>query len=99
MRNYEVTYIVHPDLDKDAFKALNDQVKAWIKDGKGKVDKTDIWGKRKLAYPLRKQSEGQYVHLKAQLDPTFCAQLERQFNLQESVMRYLIVAAEDEEQD
>jgi small subunit ribosomal protein S6 len=98
MRNYEITYIVQPDLDKDAFTALNDLVKGWIKDSKGKLDKSDVWGKRKMAYQIRKQSEGQYVHLKAHLDPTFCAQLERQFGLQEAVMRFLIVAADEDEE-
>jgi small subunit ribosomal protein S6 len=98
MRNYEITYIVHPDLDEAAFKQLNDQIAGWIKDGKGKISKTDIWGKRKLAYPIRKQTEGQYVLLHVNLDPNQCAELERQLRLQESVLRYLIVSAEEEEE-
>lgn len=96
VRKYEVTYIVHPDLDADAFKQLNAQVEGWIRDGGGKVDKADVWGKKKLAYPLKKQTEGQYVLLHTHLEPTFCANLERQFGLQESVMRFLIVAVEEE---
>jgi len=96
MRKYEVSYIVHPELDADAFKQLNDQVQTWIKDGNGKVDKADVWGKRKMAYAIKKQKEGQYVLLSAQLEPAFCAQLERQFRLQESVLRFLIVAVEEE---
>lgn len=98
MRKYEVTYIAHPDLDADAFKQLNDQVQSWIKDGGGQVDKADIWGKRKLAYALKKQKEGQYVLLHTHMQPTTCAQLERQFGLQESVLRFLIVAIEEEEE-
>ncbi len=96
MRNYEVTYIAHPDLDADAFKQLNDLVKGWIKDGGGKVEKADVWGKRKMAYRIRKQSEGQYVLLHTQMEPAACAQLEQQFRLQESVMRFLIVSADEE---
>jgi small subunit ribosomal protein S6 len=97
MRKYEVTYIVHPDLDADSFKQLNDQVQTWVKDGGGSVDKTDIWGKRKLAYAIKKQKEGQYVLLHATMQPATCALLERQFGLQESVMRFLIVAVDEDE--
>ena len=94
MRNYEITYIAHPDLDAEAFKQLNAQVQAWIKDGGGKVEKTDVWGKKKLAYQINKQKEGQYVLLLTQMEPAFCHSLERQFRLQESIMRFLIVAVE-----
>jgi small subunit ribosomal protein S6 len=96
MRPYEVTYIAHPDLDAEAFNQLNTQVQTWITEGGGKVEKTDVWGKRKLAYQIRKQSEGQYVLLHTQMDPAFCSQLEHQFRLQESVMRFLIVSVDEE---
>lgn len=98
MRKYEITYIAHPDLDEAAFKKLNDQVSDWIKDGGGKITKTDIWGTRKLAYPIRKLTVGQYVLLQTELETSFVAELERQFGLQESVMRFLIVSAEEEDE-
>jgi small subunit ribosomal protein S6 len=98
MRNYEITYIVHPDLDEAAFKQLNDQVAGWIKDGKGKIEKADIWGKRKMAYLIRKQSEGQYVLLHVSMDPAQCAEMERQLGLQESILRFMVVAVEEEEE-
>lgn len=97
MRAYEVIYIVHPDLDDSAFKQINDQMQTWIKDAGGKVAKADVWGNRKMAYPIRKQTEGQYVLLHTEMDPSLCSELERQLRLQESVMRFLIVASEDEE--
>ena len=96
MRKYEVTFIAHPDLDGEAFKALNTQVEGWIKDSGGKIEKADVWGKRKMAYPIKKQAEGQYVLLHTELDPTFCKELERQFRLQESIMRFLIVAVDED---
>ncbi|HLD94166.1 MAG TPA: 30S ribosomal protein S6 [Anaerolineales bacterium] len=95
MRKYEITYIAHPDLDADAFTQLNDQVKGWVKDSGGEIEKVDVWGKRKLAYPVKKQSEGQYVLLHTNMEPAACGQLERQFGLQESVLRFLIVAADE----
>ena len=92
MRAYELIFIVHPDLDDSAIKELVDRVKGWITDAGGQVAKVDLWGKRKLAYRLRKQTEGQYVLMKTQLAPSFCVQLERNLRLQEPVMRFLLAA-------
>ena len=63
MRKYELVCIFHPDLDEEAFTANVDKVKAWITELGGSVDKVDIWGRRKLAYSIRKQKEGQYILL------------------------------------
>ena len=90
MREYELVFVVHPDLDDSAFKELVDRVKSWITDGGGQVSNVDLWGKRKLAYPIRKQKEGQYVVMKTQMSPTYCSQLERNLRLQEPVLRYLV---------
>ena len=92
MRAYELVFIVHPDLDDSALKELVDRVKGWITDAGGQVAKVDLWGKRKLAYRLRKQSEGQYVLMKTQMAPSFCIQLERNLRLQEPVLRFLLAA-------
>ena len=99
MRNYEIIYIVHPDLDESAFKKLNNLVTSWIKDGGGKISKTDVWGKRKMAYAIRKQGEGQYVLLQVEMDPSFGSELERQLGLQESILRYLMVTLEAEDEN
>jgi small subunit ribosomal protein S6 len=90
MRDYEVALIVRPDLDDAGFKEMVEKVKSWITEAGGQVAKVDAWGKRKLAYPIRKQTEGQYVFMKTQMEPVYCAQLERNLRLQEPVMRFLI---------
>ena len=95
MRKYEVAFIVHPDLGDDAFKELLDRVQGWITDAGGKVTKVDLWGKKKLAYEIRKQTEGQYVFLNATLPPTFCTELERNLRLMEPVLRYMIILAQE----
>lgn len=97
MRNYELTYIIHPDLDDSAFKKLNEQIAGWITDGGGKISKSDIWGKRKMAYEIRKQSEGNYVHLQVDMEAKLGAEIERQLQFQESVLRYLIILVEEKE--
>lgn len=90
MRAYELVFIVHPELDDTMFKDLIEKVKGWITDSGGQVSKVDVWGKRRLAYSLRKQKEGLYVLIQAQMAPTSCAVLERNLRLQEPIMRYLL---------
>ena len=94
MRSYELMFIVHPDLDESEFNEVVDKVKGWITVSGGQVDNLDLWGKRKLAYPIQKQLEGQYVLMNTQLDPTFCSDLEHNLGLQEPVMRFLLTAEE-----
>jgi small subunit ribosomal protein S6 len=95
MRLYELMFIVHPEMEESAFNDLVEKVTGWIKDSGGVVDKTDLWGKRKLAYPIQKQNDGQYVLIKTQLEPEFCSQLEHNMGLQESVMRFLLTAVDE----
>jgi small subunit ribosomal protein S6 len=90
MRKYEVAFIVHPDLDETAFKEVQERVKSWITDAGGKVTKVDLWGKKKMAYEIRKQTEGQYVLFETEMLPSFCSELERNLQLHESILRYMV---------
>lgn len=90
MRNYELMFIVRPDLDETSFKDLVQKVSGWITEAGGMISKTDIWGKRKLAFPIRKQNEGQYVLLNVQMAPTFGSALERNLRFQEQILRFLL---------
>jgi len=94
MREYELVFIIHPDLDETATNEIVERVKGWITEAGGSVDKVDPWGKRKLAYPIRKQNDGQYFLCKTQLPPAFVAELERNLRFVEPVMRFLITAVE-----
>ena len=94
MRDYELIFIVHPDLEDQAFEGLVDKVKGWITEEGGQVAKVDIWGQRKLAYPIRKKNEGKYVFIETKLPPTACASLERNLRILEPVMRFLITRKE-----
>lgn len=94
MREYELVFIVHPDLDDPALKEVVEKVSGWITESGGSVLKIDLWGKRKLAYSIRKQKEGQYVLLKTQMEPTFGATLERNLRFLEPVLRFLLVSVE-----
>ncbi len=92
MRDYEIVFIVHPDLDDNAFTEVVDRVKNWIAEAGGEVTKTDLWGKRKLAYAIRKQVEGQYVLLESKMPPAFGTTLERNMRFLEPVLRFLVIA-------
>ncbi|MCS6907733.1 MAG: 30S ribosomal protein S6 [Anaerolineales bacterium] len=90
MRNYELMFIAHPDLDESALNDLIQKVSSWIQENNGQIERVEQWGKRKLAYPIRKQSEGHYVLMNLALPPVFVPQLERNLRYLEQVMRFLI---------
>ena len=94
MRKYELVCIVHPDQDEAAFTALIEKVKGWIADAGGSADKVDIWGRKRLAYTIRKQREGQYVLFNISLPPTGTAVLEQNLRFLETVIRYMLTAVD-----
>lgn len=94
MRNYELVLILQPDLDEEAFNTALEKVKSWISDAQGSVEKVDLWGKRRLAYPIRKQNEGQYALLSVKMEPSFTTKLEGNLRLLEPVMRFLVKQVE-----
>lgn len=91
MRKYELVCILHPDLDETAFGDAVEKIKGWIGESEGNVDSVDNWGRRKMAYMIRKQLEGQYVLLNATMSPDATAELERKLRLLEPVMRHMLV--------
>jgi small subunit ribosomal protein S6 len=92
MRKYELVCIFQPDLDETAFKGAVDRVQSWITDAGGSVDKVEVWGRRKLAYMIRKQTEGQYVLMNIALDPKSTGELERNIRFLEPALRHLLTA-------
>ncbi|MCZ7545859.1 MAG: 30S ribosomal protein S6 [Anaerolineae bacterium] len=95
MRNYELTYIIHPDLADDARPALIRQVEDWIKAGGGSVQKTVDWGRRRLAYRIKNQREGHYIHVLVELDTNAVPDLERNLKFNENILRHLLVRTDD----
>ncbi|HVF24597.1 MAG TPA: 30S ribosomal protein S6 [Anaerolineales bacterium] len=92
MRNYELVCIIQPELDETAFKGVIERVSGWVTDTGGSVDKVDIWGRRKLAYIIRKQREGQYVLMNISLEPKSTGDLERNIRYLEPVLRHMLSA-------
>src|SRR5829696_8594641 len=92
MRNYELVCIVQPELDETAFKGVIERVSTWVTEAGGSVDKVDVWGRRRLAYQIRKQREGQYVLLNVTLDPKSASGVERNIRYLEPVLRHMLSA-------
>ena len=92
MHHYELVCIVHPDLDETAFSGVVEKVKGWVTEAGGTISKTDVWGRRRLAYSLRKQREGQYVLFEFEVDPTFSGTLDRNIRYLEPVLRHMLIS-------
>jgi small subunit ribosomal protein S6 len=92
MNNYELMIVIHPDLDEEAINQALEKIKDWINKAGGKIEKTDNWGKKHLAYEIQKQNEGIYYLLNLSMLPTSVADLEKNLRILEPVMRFLIVA-------
>lgn len=89
-RDYEILYIVKPDLDEEAVTAATKTVDELITGFGGTVQKTDQWGRRKLAYEVQHLREGYYVLTDFRFDPERVPDLEGQLRISETVFRYLV---------
>jgi len=94
LNNYEVMYIIRPDLDEEATNAVVERFSSLITANGGKVEDTDTWGKRKLAYPIEDYTEGYYVLCHFTADSQLPKELERNFRISDSILRYLVTRPE-----
>jgi small subunit ribosomal protein S6 len=94
MRNYEISVVLHPDLEID-LENTTKKVEKIITSVDGKITNTDNWGKRKLAYQINKQDWGIYIFYTVELPPSSVRELNEKLRITEEIMRYLIVSLED----
>ena len=87
MRHYEVMIILDPELDERTIAPSLDAFLSVIKNDGGSVEKVDIWGRRRLAYEINKKAEGIYAVIDLNAEPASVVELDRQLNLNESVLR------------
>ena len=95
MKPYELLLIITPDHDENEAEALTNQVKGIIENG-GTLVKLDPWGKKRLAYPIQKRSEGYYVLYIFECAPSFVAELNQALHVIETILRYMVVQYEDD---
>lgn len=91
MRKYEIMVIVNPDVDGRQVSALVEKPLDVITKSGGTVDNVDVWGRRRLAYDIQKKSEGIYVVVNVTAEPAAVKELDRQFTLNERIMRTKVI--------
>ncbi len=95
MREYELMFVLTPDLQEDGVTAATERVNTLITNRGGEITKVDTWGRRRMAYPIRHHVDGYYTVMRFRLDPNLTDELDRNLRLTEPVMRHLIVRAEE----
>ena len=90
INSYECLFIVDTTAGDDAVKAKVEKFTGKIAANAEFVEVNE-WGKRRLAYPINDKNEGYYVIVTFKAEPTFIAEIERRFNIDETIMRYLVV--------
>lgn len=97
MRKYELVVILSPQVaDEEIDGAVERLIRRPIEDRGGELQEIDLWGRRKLAYPIQKQNEGNYVVTQLRLDPEQTKELERRLHISEEVMRHLLVRLDEQ---
>jgi len=91
LRDYEILYIVRPELDDEKLHEAVGSVGKLIENLGGTSRKTDVWGRRRLAYEVRHLREGQYVLTDFQIDPARVPEMEATLKISDTVFRHLIV--------
>ncbi|HUV58589.1 MAG TPA: 30S ribosomal protein S6 [Desulfatiglandales bacterium] len=95
MNHYETIYIVNPTLDDDSLKEAIDKFSDLIKKLKGSIVKVDEWGKRKLAYEVKRFDKGYYVVLDFCALPKMLTELERNLKLDDRILKYITVKIDE----
>ena len=94
MNKYELAVIVKPTLEEETLKAEFESVQEIITKFGGTIEKVDDWGKRKLAYEIKKFNEGFYNFITFTANSETPIEIERRMRIKENVLRYLIVREE-----
>ena len=87
MRHYELMVILDPDLEERTIAPSLETFLNVVRNGGGTVEKVDVWGRRRLSFEIDKKVEGIYAVVDLQSEPAAVSELDRQLNLNESVLR------------
>ena len=92
MRRYELVTIITPQVpDEELSDAVERLIRRPVESQGGVCEEINQWGRRRLAYPIQRHQEGNYVHTQLQLEPTQTRELERALRISEEVLRHLLV--------
>lgn len=94
MKEYELTVLIHPDLEADLETPLT-KVRDIIKNAGGTIVREDNWGKKKLAYPIKREEFAVYVYMDVELPADAPLKISNIFNITDEVLRYLLVTVNE----
>jgi small subunit ribosomal protein S6 len=94
LQDYEILFILPPDLEAEEATAATERVRTLVTSRGGEVKSLDVWGRRRLAYPIKRYHEGVYHIAKFSLGPDQQSDLDRTLRLNEQVLRHLILRVE-----
>lgn len=95
MRNYEGVFIIDPDISAETSKGLVGQLQELISKNGGRVDGIQEWGRKRLAYKIRKKHEGHYVLFNFQMESQHTKKLEQSLRLNDQLLRFLLINKEN----
>jgi small subunit ribosomal protein S6 len=91
-RYYETTFIVDSILEDDKVDSIISRYTGFFTKNSGEVVKTNKWGRKKLAYPVKKRTTGSYISIEFTAEPSIIAKLERAYHLDDDVLRFLTIS-------
>jgi small subunit ribosomal protein S6 len=94
LRDYELVIIISPDVAEEDIPTTIDKVSQFVTSRGGEITGIDRWGKRRLAYPINRFKEGNYVLSRFKLEPGTTAELEASLQISETILRHLLVRIE-----
>lgn len=94
INKYETIFVIDAALPDEQIEALTEKFKALISKN-GEIESVDVWGKRKLAYPINYKTEGYYVLVNFSANADFPKELERIYGITEGIIRTIVVKKED----
>lgn len=94
LRDYELTVIISPEATDEVVNTTIEDIRQFVTGRGGTISEVEQWGKRKLAYPIKRFVEGNYVLTRFELKPTLTKELEASLQMSESVLRHLLVKIE-----
>jgi small subunit ribosomal protein S6 len=96
MRHYETTYILRPNLGEAQFTEIIDRTNAIVQDAGGSIIAVDRWGLKRLAYEIKKETQGYYIYMNYAAPGSIIQEMERIFRIDDRVLRYLTVKLAEE---
>ena len=94
MNHYELMVVLSPTLTEEQEKEQHRQIEELLKSQKGEIHLVDFWGKRKLAYPIKKQRQGVYNIYYFEVDPGRVSEIDRKLKMDEQLLRFLMFKME-----